>query len=254
MVQGEQKQGHDHSGESDRIDDLEKPRLCFTICRNHFVVEESFQEVANQKMKLTLFLRIHHRHVSLHFERQHGKFRRQRTMRSRAKHLRTLMASTNSRATDLVSSCWTSCAKTLSRLASSISPVSSEGLASARIFPLRDDDNPAANLLHYFENMRDVENGLPCRGSSSNRSLNRREERTSSPESGSSKMSSLGSCMSAAAISTRCFIPLEYIEIGECRHDSRPSSCSSRWALIWICRSRSPRSLPTNCRYSRPER
>jgi hypothetical protein len=60
--------------------------------------------------------------------------------------------------------------------------------------------------------------------------------------------------MSAAAISTLCFIPLEYMEIGECRQDSKPSNWSSLFALVWINRSRSPLSLPTSYRYSIADR
>ena len=148
-----QRKGH-------RVHHLEKPRLRVTICRNHFVVEESFQKVANQKTKLTsvpaprppasgLALRVTEREIpaagagermgraqSPWFSVKENHSSRSLPDRSNcetALNIPTLMA--HQRATDFVSSCWTSCAKRCSRFLSCMSPVSSEGLASARIFP-----------------------------------------------------------------------------------------------------------------------
>ena len=113
-------------------------------------------------------------------------------------------------ATLCVSCCWTSWAKTLSRLASAREVLSSAGGASARILALRDDDDAMADQLDHLEDMRDVEDGFALRRRAAcSRSLKRRAETTSRPESGSSKIRSLGSCRSAAAMRMRCFMPLE---------------------------------------------
>jgi hypothetical protein len=55
---------------------LKKACLRVTIRRNHFVVEESFQEVPNQKLKSTSFRRHRNWHPGLHFEGEYGIFRR----------------------------------------------------------------------------------------------------------------------------------------------------------------------------------
>ena len=53
-----------------------KTLLRVTIRRNHFIVEEPLQEVPHQKAELSLFLRLCHRHLCLHFKRQNRKFGR----------------------------------------------------------------------------------------------------------------------------------------------------------------------------------
>ncbi len=76
VVWGEQIQRQNQSWQSDRAHDLKKTCLRVTIRRNHFVVEESFQEVSDQKLKFTSFRRLRNRHLGVHSEGENGKFRR----------------------------------------------------------------------------------------------------------------------------------------------------------------------------------
>jgi hypothetical protein len=76
VVWGEQIQGQNHSWESDRAHYLKKTCLRVAIRRNHFVVEESLQEVPNQKLKFTSFRRLRNWQPGLHFEGENRMFRR----------------------------------------------------------------------------------------------------------------------------------------------------------------------------------
>ena len=72
--------------------------------------------------------------------------------------------STISRATLRVSCCWTSWAKTLSRLASCERGLEFGGWRVGKDFALGDDDDAVADQLDDFEHVRDVEDGLALRG------------------------------------------------------------------------------------------